>query len=303
MTSTTAPRPRGDALPLEQVSSETSVVLTPEGPRGPGSRLSHGERAARTRELLEASARTSCAATRDRLLDEVVGLNCRVADAVATRYRDRGVALDDLRQAAYIGLVRAVRAYDPQHADDLLTYAVPSIRGEVQRHFRDRAWMVRPPRRVQDLQRQVNQAIDELQDLLGREPTEKEVRARVGVDADTYAEVVGAFGCLHPTSLDRPVGEDDGLTMGELLADRTDDLGHAEARCVLAPVLARLDPLDRRLLQLRFYDELSQREVGQALGLTQTQVSRHLHRVLGELRAMVGTAPDPDTQEPRAIAG
>lgn len=302
MTSTRT-RPRGGSLPLDEVSRETSVVLTPEGPRGPGSRLSHGERAGRTRELLEAAARTPCAAARDRLLDEVVGLNCRIADAVATRYRDRGVPLDDLRQSAYIGLVRAVRAYDPEHADDLLTYAVPSIRGEVQRHFRDRAWMVRPPRRVQDLQRQVNRSIDDLQDLLGREPTEKEVRARVGIDAETYAEVVGAFGCLHPTSLDRPVGQDDGLTMGDLLADGADDLGPAEARCVLAPVLARLGPRDRRLLQLRFYDELSQREVGQALGLTQTQVSRRLHRVLDELRAMVGAPPAIDPQETRAIAG
>jgi RNA polymerase sigma-B factor len=302
MTSTRT-RPRGGSLPLDEVSRETSVVLPPEGPRGPGSRLSHGERASRTRELLEAAARTPCGAARDRLLDEVVGLNCRIADAVATRYRDRGVPLDDLRQSAYIGLVRAVRAYDPEHADDLLTYAVPSIRGEVQRHFRDRAWMVRPPRRVQDLQRQVNRSIDDLQDLLGREPTEKEVRARVGIDAETYAEVVVAFGCLHPTSLDRPVGQDDGLTMGDLLADGADDLGPAEARCVLAPVLARLGPRDRRLLQLRFYDELSQREVGQALGLTQTQVSRRLHRVLDELRAMVGAPPAIDPQETRAIAG
>jgi RNA polymerase sigma-B factor len=272
-------------------ASDHDVVLTPLGARGAATRLSRAERSRRTDQLLTLARAATDEVERIALLDEVVVLNCRVADAVASRYRDRGVPLEDLQQAAYEGLVKAVRRYDPAHADDLLTFAVPTIRGEVQRYFRDRSWMVRPPRRVQELQQRVNAAIGELADTLGREPSEAEVCAEVGIGRDEYAEVVTAFGCFTPPSLDRPVGDGDGAaTMGDLIADEREEHGAVEARCLLGPAVRDLDDRDRHVLFLRYYEERTQRQIGEELGLTQTQVSRLLDRVLRDLRRSVQPA-------------
>lgn len=274
---------------MDDAVATPEVVLTPLGARGAATRLSRAERSRRTDQLLRLAAAAPDELQRTALLDEVVVLNCRVADAVAARYRDRGVPLEDLQQAAYEGLVKAVRRFDPAHADDLLTFAVPTMRGEVQRHFRDRSWMVRPPRRVQELQTRVNAAIGELYDELGREPSDAEVCARVGIEIDEYTEVVAAFGCFNPPSLDRPVGAEAGAaTVGDLIADEAEEQSAVEARCLLEPAVRDLDERDRRLLFMRFYEERTQREIGEVLGLTQTQVSRLLERVLRDIRRTVG---------------
>lgn len=273
--------------PVES-TADLGIVLTPLGARGDGTRLSRAERGRRTDQLLRLAALADDTAERNALLDEVVVLNCRVADAVAARYRDRGVPLEDLQQAAYEGLVKAVRRFDPTQADDLLTFAVPTIRGEVQRYFRDRSWMVRPPRRVQELQARVNETIGALHDELGREPVESEICTRLDITADEYAEVVAAFGCFNPPSLDRPLGDDaTAATLGEMLPDDTEEHAAVEARCLLGPAVKVLDDRDRRLLFLRFYEERTQREIGDEMGLTQTQVSRLLERVLRDLRLAV----------------
>jgi RNA polymerase sigma-B factor len=274
-------------------SSHPEVVLTPLGARGSTTRLSRQERSQRTDQLLTLAAGTDDPAEKAGLLDEVVVLNCRVADAVAARYRDRGVPLEDLQQAAYEGLVKAVRRFDATQAEDLLTFAVPTIRGEVQRYFRDRSWMVRPPRRVQELQQRVNATIARLYDQLGREPVEEEVCAELEIGPDEYAEVITAFGCFSPPSLDRPLGEDSGsATVGDLIADDNEDQAAVEARCLLQPAVRTLGERDRQLLFLRFYEERTQREIGEELGLTQTQVSRLLERVLRDLRRSVGAGVD-----------
>lgn len=279
----------------------SEVVLTPLGARGAGTHLSRAERSRRTDQLLRLAAQATDPDERTALLDEVVVLNCRVADAVAARYRDRGVPLEDLQQAAYEGLVKAVRRFDQAQAEDLLTFAVPTIRGEVLRYFRDRSWMVRPPRRVQELQARVNATIAALYDELGREPLESEVCERLEIEPDEYAEVVSAFGCFNPPSLDRPLGEDPGsATMGDLIADEREEQSAVEARCLLEPAVKHLDDRDQRLLFMRFYEERTQREIGDELGLTQTQVSRLLERVLRDLRRAVQPEPDRRTAYPRS---
>lgn len=267
----------------------SDVVLTPLGARGGLTRIGRTERSRRTHHLLGLAAETTDPDERAGLLDEVVVLNCRVADAVAARYRDRGVPLEDLQQAAYEGLVKAVGRFDAEHADDLLTFAVPTIRGEVQRYFRDRSWMVRPPRRVQELQHHVAETTARLRDELGREPTGPEVYEGVGIGRAEYTEVVAALGCFTPTSLDRPLGDGSGsATMGDLIADGRESESAAEARVLVAPAMRGLGERDRRLVFLRFYEECSQREIGLELGLTQTQVSRLLERVLRDLKRAVG---------------
>lgn len=264
------------------------LLLTPSGARGSVVTISRDERSRRTALLLARAAAALDNKERRRLLDEVVLLNCRVADSVAARYRGRGVPFEDLVQVAYEGLVKAVHSFDTSRGHDLLTFAVPTIRGEVQRYFRDRAWMVRPPRRVQELQWRIPAVIDRFHADHGREPDEREVCALLAVAEHEYAEMITAFGCFRPLSLDRPGDTESpgspGAVLGDLVADEDVDLAAAEARCVLEPALRDLDARDRELLRLRFVEERTQNEIGAVLGLTQTQVSRRLDRIVRDLR-------------------
>ncbi len=207
--------------------------------------MSRAERSRRTAELLAQAHELADPARRVELLDEVVLLNRGVAEAVANRYRGRGVAPEDLHQAAYEGLVKAVQKFDPSVRPDLLTYAVPTIRGEVQRWFRDQSWMVRPPRRLQEMQWKISRGIESLEQELGREPTNGELCERVDCTQAELDETVQSYGCFQPPSLDRPVGGLDGPTLGDALADDSDEQGAAEARATLGPAVRRLPARDR----------------------------------------------------------
>jgi RNA polymerase sigma-B factor len=277
----------------DRTALDEPVLTAGTGARGDLAKVSRAERSRRTAELLAEAAAADDEDERAARLDEVIVLNCRVADAVAARYRDRGVPLEDLRQAAYEGLVKAVRRYDPAQAEDLLTFAVPTIRGEVLRHFRDRSWMVRPPRRVQELQTRADNVVSELRGRLGREPTEAEVACDLGVSEAEYVEAIAAFGCFRPPSLERLVAYDPGVAAsGHLLVDAHAEHDVIEARCVLEPALSGLSARDQRLLYLAFFEERSQRDIGFELGLTKSQVSRQMQRVLHDLRHAI--APDED---------
>ena len=220
-----------------------------------------------------------------RLRDEVVVLNMGVARAIASRYRDRGIGKDDLVQAAYVGLVKAVQGFDPSFDRDFLSYAVPTVTGEVKRYFRDFGWTVRPPRRVQELQAQISRASSELSQNLHRSPKASEVATFLSVDVDSVVEALAADGCFTPASLDVPVGEDGSTSLGELLGEEDADLGRAEARIMLAPAVRRLAVRDRRILELRFFRGWTQEQIAGDIGVTQMQVSRLLSRILSDLRA------------------
>jgi RNA polymerase sigma-B factor len=258
--------------------------LQPDGHRG----LTRAERSARTAALFDELGWCSTEERRKEILDEVVLLNRGVAESVASRYRDRGLSRDDLNQVAYLGLVKAAARFDPETRNDFLTFAVPTIRGEVLRHFRDSGWAVRPPRRVQELQWHVNQTIRELEQDLGREPKDSEIIAAAGTTYEEYTEAVKAFGCFTPTSLDQPAGVDSDAGIGDLIPDERPDQEAAEARTVLAPVVRRLPERDRRILKLRFLDDMTQAEIGADLGVTQMQVSRLLGRIMDDLRDELG---------------
>ena len=260
--------------------SITSQSTPLDGDRG----LSRTERSARTAELIAEAHSCDDEHRKRELLDEVIVINRGVAEAVASRYRGRGVSQDDLVQVAYEGLTKAVRRFDPSTRNDLLTYAVPTIRGEVMRHFRDHGWTVRPPRRVQELQWRVNQCIERLEHELGREPRDAEVIEELGIDEKDYREAIEAFGCFQPTSLDQPVRTDATSSLGDLIPDTAEPQSRADARVTLAPVVRRLSERDRRILHLRFFEDLTQAEIGEDLGVTQMQVSRLLSRILGTLK-------------------
>ncbi len=214
----------------------------------------------------------------------MIELNHRVALAVARRYANRGVPLEDLQQAASEGLVKAVLRYDDTREQDLLSYAVPTIRGEVLRHFRDHSWSVRPPRRVQELQQLLRRTRDDLYAASGLEPTDLEVRQRAGVTESDQTEAATASGCFQPTSLDQPTEPGSGVSLGDLIPLDADELGAAEARAMLSRLLPTLGTREQRVIYLRFFEERTQGEIGREFGVTQATVSRWLRETLDALR-------------------
>lgn len=279
--------------PADHRRPTAPVVRPRRAPRDGDPGITREERADTTEGLLALAERADDESTRQRLLDEVVLLNRGVADAVASRYRRRGVPMEDLQQAAYEGLVKAVSRWHSSYGRPLLTYAVPTIRGELQRHFRDHGWTVRPPRRVQELQWQVTACVSELTQDLGREPTSAEVQDELGITDEQYADAMTAFGCFQPTSLDQPVGAEAAATLGDLIPDQAseeagvDELAAADARATLGPVVRSLPSRDRRIIYLRFFEEQTQEQIGEELGVTQMQVSRLLSRILRDLRVAI----------------
>ncbi|MGZ4454067.1 MAG: sigma-70 family RNA polymerase sigma factor [Nocardioides sp.] len=281
--------PMTPALTPETARPTSQPSPVRDGDRG----LTRAERASATEDLLDRAHRTADEDERHRLLDQVVLINRGVAEAVASRYRRRGVPMEDLQQAAYEGLVKAVFRFDASLGKDLLTYAVPTIRGELQRHFRDHSWTVRPPRRVQELQWRVNRCIEDLTQELGHEPTDDQVRSTMEITPAEYDEAIVAFGCFTPASLDQPISHDGAATVGDLLPDETGvvrDLDAAEARTALAPVIKELPERDKQIIFLRFFQDRTQEEIGAELGVTQMQVSRLLSRILRDLRSALGVA-------------
>jgi RNA polymerase sigma-B factor len=220
---------------------------------------------------------------RRRLEEDIVRLNMTVASDCARRYRGRGVATDDLEQVAYLGLVKAVQGFQPDRGFDFLAFAVPTIRGELRRYFRDLGWVLRPPRSIQELQSKILAAESDLAQVLGRSPRPSDLAQFLDVELDQVLDALAATGCFAPTSLDVPAleGED---ALGERLGDLDPAFDSAEARVTLAAVLRGLTPRERRILELRFFGNRTQAEIGADIGVTQMQVSRLLDRILSRLR-------------------
>jgi RNA polymerase sigma-B factor len=241
------------------------------------------ERARRTDDIV-CDLRDALASETEELTRQLIETNVAVARSMASRYRNRGIDLDDLEQVALLGLTKAAQRFDPSAGHDFLSFAVPTVRGELRRHFRDSGWMIRPPRRVQDLQSRIAAAQDELESQLGRSPRPSEVAAHLDEDLEDVVEALAADGCFAPTSLDSTVG-DGSTTLGALMGQEDRGMRSAEAGVVLAPVIRMLSARDRRILGMRFYEERTQQEIADAVGLTQAQVSRVLTRILADLRA------------------
>ncbi|QWZ06633.1 sigma-70 family RNA polymerase sigma factor [Nocardioides panacis] len=247
-----------------------------------------GSRTAVSARLLQRAARESDPVERKRLQDEVVVLHMGLARAIASRYRGRGIADEDLTQAASMALLKAARNFDADRGVEFLSYAVVTMKGEVKRQFRDFGWMVRPPRPIQKLQADVSRADSELTHQLGRSPKVGEVAAYLDVPEDDVVEALSADGCFTPTSLDSPVGADGSAVLGELIPGEDSGLSDAEARVMLAPAVRALPEREREVLYLRFFRQQTQAQIAEEIGVTQMQVSRILARVLAELRGQLG---------------
>jgi RNA polymerase sigma-B factor len=249
--------------------------------------MTYFERERLTSSLLRQAA-ASDADERRRLLDEVVVLNMRVSAAIASRYRGRGIPIEDLEQVAHLALVKATKGFDSSAGCDFLSYAVPTIRGEVKRHFRDHGWTVRPPRRIQELQKSVFAAVDDLSLPLGRSPRLAEIAEHLGVDQGEVIEALSTRACFAAVSLDRPFGQDSGYSLAELLGAEDPGRAAAEAKILLQPALRKLRERDRRIVVLRYFSGLTQQEIAEDIGVSQMQVSRLLTRILRDLRRSIG---------------
>ncbi len=243
-----------------------------------------------TAELFAAACAATCEEERRRLLDEIVLVNMGLARSLASRFRNRGVPLEDLEQVAMMSLVRIVPKFEPAPGRDFLSYAVPSIRGDLKRYFRDQGWTVRPPRRVQETQLLVRAHRN---GGSGAE-TASQLAGELDIPVAEVEEALAAEGCFSVLSLDAPVGgSETGTTLGDALGSADDDTDQAaEARIMLSPVIRKLPERDRRILALRFGADFTQQQIADDLGVTQMQVSRLLTRILGRLRQEVGVTPD-----------
>jgi RNA polymerase sigma-B factor len=222
---------------------------------------------------------------RTQLQERAIILGVPMARTLASRYRRRGVDTDDLVQVANVGLVKAVNGYVPGPDTDFRSYAMPTILGEIRRHFRDDAWMVRPPRRIQDLQSAINGIESELTAKLHRSPTREDLAEALDVPINQIVDAQRAYGCFHPASLDARPSASSSLSLADLFADETDTYRLVDQLEILRTAVADLPARDRLIVRRRFVDRRTQAEIGQELGVSQMQVSRLLRRILLVLRS------------------
>ncbi len=218
-------------------------------------------------------------------------LNTGLAESIARKYAGRSEDVADLTQVAYLGLVNAVRRYTPERGVDFVSFAMPTIAGEVKRYFRDHGWTIRPPRRIQELHRQITTTAAGLAQRLGRLPTPGEIAAELDLDVRDVEEAQACHSCYTPMSLDAPVHTEDGGSLSDVIGADDAGFGRAEARTVLRPLCRALSPRDQRVLYLRFVRGWTQQEIADDMGITQMQVSRLLARILGHLRRRLNTRP------------
>lgn len=218
--------------------------------------------------------------------DQVIEMNLGLARSLAARYAGKGPDFDDLLQVASMGLVKAVQRYDVGKGH-FASYAVPTILGELKRYFRDRAWMVRPPRRLQELQSVISSARAELSQSVQGTVDAEILAEYIGADAQDIREAMAASGCFAPISLDV-----DPAAAGRHSAARAvsiEEPGYelAERLATVSEHCRNLSEADRRLLALRFFDDKTQQEIAEEVGMSQMQVSRHLKRILSFLHDSV----------------
>jgi RNA polymerase sigma-B factor len=219
---------------------------------------------------------------REQLVEQYIGL----VEFLARRFRNRGEPLEDLTQVGTIGLLKAIERFDLEREVEFSTYATPTIVGELKRHFRDKGWAVRVPRRLQELHLELTKIVGELGQELGRSPTVAEIAKVAGTSDEAVLEGLEIAQAYNFTSLDAPMdGHNGGTTsFAEHLGAEDEHLENLEYRASLAPEMAKLPERERRILYLRFFKGMTQSEIADMLGISQMHVSRLLNRTLIKLR-------------------
>jgi RNA polymerase sigma-B factor len=224
---------------------------------------------------------------RERLRAEIVEDHMAYARRIAARYGGHGEVVEDFAQVAYLGLVKAVDNFDPNHGTGFLGYATPMIMGEIKRYFRDSTWDVHVPRRMQELSSSLRKATEALTQELGRSPSVEELAKHVKATPEEVVEAMDAASAYTTASLDRPVRVDanEGASLMEFVGEDDPRFEAVVNREVLKPLLAKLGERDKRILMMRFFRGMTQSQIGEELHVSQMQVSRLLTRILEELRA------------------
>jgi RNA polymerase sigma-B factor len=227
----------------------------------------------------------SSAIDRSRARGELVELHLPLVDHCARRFLNRGEPFEDLVQVGTIGLIKAVDRFDTGRGVEFSTYATPTILGEIKRHFRDKGWAIRVPRRLQELRMSIAAATSDLSQRLGRSPTPREVADRLGVSIEDVLEGLESANAYSTLSLDAGENHEDGLgSMLETMGATDDALDHVEIRESIRPLIERLPPRERQILLLRFFRQMTQAQIAEEVGISQMHVSRLLARTLAELR-------------------
>jgi RNA polymerase sigma-B factor len=226
---------------------------------------------------------------RARLRDRTIEAWLPLAQHLAHRYSGRGEPTDDLLQTASVGLIKAVDKFDPERGVDFAGYAIPTIIGELKRHFRDRTWDIRVPRRLQELRLSISEANSTLLQTLGRSPTVADIAAHLKTTEEEVLEGLEGARAYNAVSLSTPTGDGErGTELGDLLGSEDTSFELAELRVALGPALATLDEREQKILTLRFYGNLTQSQIADQIGVSQMHVSRLLARALTKLRGQLG---------------
>ncbi|HEX2355823.1 MAG TPA: SigB/SigF/SigG family RNA polymerase sigma factor [Micromonosporaceae bacterium] len=229
--------------------------------------------------------------SRARLRDNVIEAWLPLAHHLANRFSGRGEPMEDLVQTAAVGLIKAVDKFDPERGVEFAAYAIPTIIGEIKRHFRDRTWDIRVPRRLQELRLSLSEATSTLMQRLGRSPTVADLSAHLGVSEEEVLEGLEGARAYNAVSLSTPTTDGDRATeLGDLLGSEDGEFELAELRVALGPALAALDQREQRILTLRFYGNMTQSQIAEQIGVSQMHVSRLLARALAKLRGQLSDA-------------
>src|SRR4051812_7736443 len=222
------------------------------------------------------------------LRDEIVGSQVGLAEYLARRFKNRGEPIEDLIQVALLGLLKAVERFDPSRGLEFSTFATPTIVGELKRYFRDKGWAVRVPRRVQELHVQLNALVGDLTHALGRSPTVGELAHAARTSEEEVLEAMEAAQAYRSNSIDGGPGpDDDSPSAGSHLGVDDHGLFDAENRVFVDELLEHLPPRDQLMLRMRYYDEMTQSEIADRLGISQMHVSRLLTRCPTDLRRRI----------------
>lgn len=231
----------------------------------------------------------------DRLArEELVERFLPLARQLARRYQRAGEPLEDLLQVASMGLVKAIDRFDPAREIAFSSYAVPTILGEIKRHFRDRTWAVRVPRDLQELSLRVDRAVGRLSETLRRQPSVAEIGEAVGADDEHVLEALQAGSAYRAMSFDAPRGDagEESVTLADSVGIDEQGFDRAEERATLAKLLATVTSRERDVLRMRFEEDMTQAEIGAVIGVSQMQVSRVIRQALTRLRAAADTDVD-----------
>src|SRR5918999_3314226 len=243
------------------------------------------------RELLRRYHEAGDVEARERLIEQYLPL----VRSLARRYSYRGEQLEDLVQVGCIGLIKAIDRFDIDRGVELTTYATPNIIGEIKRHFRDKGWSVRVPRGLQELNVRLSHILEDLTVQLERSPTIAELANAAGVEEEEVLEALESGQAYATLSLSAPAGggeEGDDLDPLESLGQIEHEYEVSEDRAVLAPGLRILDERERKILQLRFFEGLTQSQIAQQVGISQMHVSRLIRRALEKIRAEIAAETD-----------